>query len=45
MQRHNWAGPGGVSFRFGKTIQPRPEPFKAMPTVVRVGAAGADAWH
>nr|GEV52265.1 ATP-dependent DNA helicase PcrA [Tanacetum cinerariifolium] len=45
MQRQNWAGPGGVSFRFGKTIQPRPEPFKPMPTVVRVGAAGTDAWH
>ena len=45
MERQSWRGPGGISFRFDKTIQPRPEPFKAMPTVVRVGAAGAEAWQ
>jgi DNA helicase-2/ATP-dependent DNA helicase PcrA len=45
MQRQNWGGPGGVSFRFSKTIQPRPEPFKAMPTVVKIGATGQAAWY
>jgi DNA helicase-2/ATP-dependent DNA helicase PcrA len=44
MQRQQWQQEGR-SFRFDKTIQPRPEAFRDMPTVVRVGAAGADAWH
>lgn len=46
MTELDWAGPGGVPFRFAKTIQPEPgKVASTLPAVVRVaGQDGQDNW-
>ncbi len=41
MNRMDWTGGTTHSFRFDKTIVPRPGHFHASPSVIRVGATGS----